>query len=71
MMLRKFVLSMAAATLAVAPLAAQAAPAREAAPMTEEESLRGGYVLPVVIGVVLLIVLYLAIDSEEDLPISA
>ena len=67
-MLRKFVLSMAAATLAVAPIAAQAAPAREAAPMTQEENLRGGYVLPTIIGLALLIVLYLAIDSEKDLP---
>ena len=69
-MLRKFVLSMAAATLAVAPIAAQAAPARESAPMTQEENLRGGYVLPTVIGLVLLVVLYLAIDSEEDIPTS-
>ena len=70
-MLRKFVLSMAAVTLAIAPLAAQAAPAREAAPMTQEENLRGGYVLPAIIGLALLVVLYLAIDSERDLPISA
>ena len=69
-MLRKFVLSMAAATLAVAPIAAQAAPAREAAPMTEEESLRGGYILPAVIGIALLVVLYIAITSEEDIPTS-
>lgn len=66
-MLRKFVLSTAAATLAIAPLAAQAAPARESAPMTEEESLRGGFVLPALIGIALLIVLYLAIDSEKEL----
>ena len=70
-MLRKFVLSMAAATLAVAPLAAQAAPERIAAPVAEEENLAGGFLLPAIIGIGLLIVLYLAIDSEEDLPISA
>ena len=69
--MRKFVLSAAAAALAIAPIAAQAAPARVSAPMSEEENVRGRMFLPILIGIGLLIVLYLAIDSEEDLPISA
>ena len=39
--------------------------------MAEEENLAGGFLLPAVIAIGLIIVLYLAIDSEEDLPISA
>jgi len=70
-MLKNFVVSAAAAALALSPIAAQAAPARTAAPMAEEENLAGGFLLPAVIAIGLIIVLYLAIDSEEDLPISA
>lgn len=69
--MRKFVLSAAAAALAIAPIAAQAVPARVSTPVSEEENVRGGMFLPIIIGIGLLIVLYLAIDSEEDLPISA
>jgi hypothetical protein len=68
-MLSKLVTSMAAAALVAAPLAAQAAPVRVAAPSAEGEDLRGGFVLPAIIGIGLLIVLWLAIDSEEDLDV--
>lgn len=69
-MFSKLLMTAAAATLSVAPLAAQAAPERIAAPVAQEENLAGGFILPAIIGIGLLIVLYLAIDSEEDLPTS-
>jgi hypothetical protein len=68
-MLNKLVTSMAAAVLAVAPIAAQAAPERVATPVAENEELGRGFLLPALIGIGLLIVIYLAIDSEED-PVS-
>ena len=42
MVFRKLALASAALTLAVAPVAAQAAPSRAAAPITEESDLGGG-----------------------------
>jgi hypothetical protein len=66
MMLRKFTLLAAAAALTAAPVAAQAAPQRTAAPVSaQSEELRGGFILPAIIGVALLIVLWLAIDSDS------
>lgn len=61
---------MTAAALAAAPLAAQAAPPRVAAPVADSEELGGASLaLPIAIFVGLAIVIYLAIDSEEDLDI--
>ena len=65
-MFSKLLTTAAAATLAVAPIAAQAAPERIAARVAEEENLAGGFILPAIIGIGLLIVLFLAIDSEDD-----
>jgi hypothetical protein len=69
-MIRNLFLSGAAAALVVAPLAAQAAPPRVSAPVSAEEELRGGsMVLPILIAVGLAIVLYMAIDSEDDIDV--
>ena len=67
MMIRKFALLAAAAALTAAPIAAQAAPQRTSAPTAaESEELRGGFILPAIIGIGLLIVLWLAIDSDSE-----
>lgn len=65
-MFSKLLMTAAAAALAAAPIAAQAAPERIAAPVAEEENLAGGFILPAILGIGLLIVLYLAIESEDD-----
>ena len=67
-MFRKFVSSAAAAALLAAPIAAQAAPARTSSPVAQEEELTGIGFLPIIIGLGLLVVLFLAIDSEDELP---
>jgi hypothetical protein len=59
----------AAAALAAAPIAAQAAPPRVAAPVAESEELGGGMILPIAILLGLVVVIYLAIDSEEDIDV--
>jgi hypothetical protein len=72
-MIRKFTLLAAAATLAAAPVAAQAAPVRTGAPVAaDSEELRGRWFLPAVIAIGLIIVLFLAIDSDNnnDAPLS-
>jgi len=67
-MLNKLALTFSAAALATAPIAAQAAPERVAAPVAEDsEELTGGYFLPALIALGLIIVIYLAIDSEDDI----
>ena len=70
-MIRSFALLAASASLAIAPVAAQAAPDRLPAPVTEEsEALSGGsWAVPAVIFVGLAIVIWLAIDSEEDIDV--
>jgi len=65
-MISKLILPVAAAALAAAPIAAQAAPERFSTPVAEEENLRGGLVLPIIIGIGLIIAIYLAIDSEDE-----
>jgi hypothetical protein len=66
-MIRSFALMTAAAALAVAPAAAQAVSPRLAAPVADSEELGGGsLILPIAIAIGLIIVLYLAIESEED-----
>jgi len=61
---------MAATALAAAPIAAQAAPPRVAAPVAESEELgRGSLLLPIVILVGFVIAIYLAIDSEDDVDV--
>ena len=70
-MIRNLFLSGAAAALIAAPLAAQAAPPRVSAPVSaEEEELGGGsMLLPIAIAIGFAIVLYLAIDSEDDIDV--
>lgn len=68
-MFSKLVSSAAAAALVAAPIVAQAAPERLSAPVADEEGLRGGFFLPVVIGIGLIIVIWLAIDSEDDIDV--
>ena len=66
MMIRKFTLLAAAAALTAAPVVAQAAPQRTSAPIAaESEELRGGFLLPAIIAIGLIIVLWLAIDSDS------
>jgi hypothetical protein len=70
-MVRNLITTAAAAALVAAPVAAQAAPARTSSPIAAEEDLEGNsWILPAIIGVGLAIVIYLIIDSEDDLPTS-
>jgi hypothetical protein len=69
-MFSKFLTTAAAATLALSPIAAQAAD-RVGAPVSESEELRGGFLLPAVIALGLAIAIFLAIDSEDEVPVSA
>ena len=68
-MRRSFALMTAAAALAIAPIAAQAAPPRVAAPVADSEELGGRMILPIAILIGLVIVIYLAIDSEDDIDV--
>lgn len=69
-MIRSFALMTAAAALAVAPVTAQAAAPRITAPVAESEELgEGSLILPIAILVGLIIVVYLAIDSEDDIDV--
>jgi hypothetical protein len=69
-MIRSFALMTAAATLALAPVAAQAAPPRAAAPVAESEELSGrSLFFTAAIAIGLIIVIYLVIDSEQDIDV--
>ena len=70
-MIRSFALMAATAALAVTPMAAQATPPRIAAPVAEESEELGGrsLVIPIAIAIGLIIVIYLAIDSEDDIDV--
>jgi len=66
-MFSKLVSSAAAAALAAAPIVAQAAPDRVAAPTVSEEGIEGSsWVIPAIVGLGLIIVIWLALDSEND-----
>jgi hypothetical protein len=67
-MLRKFMLTAAAAGLVVAPVTAQAVPARVAAPVAEAEYLSQGLML--VLFAAGFAVLVLALADNGDLPAS-
>ena len=64
-MLRKLIMSTAAATLVAAPVIAQAAPVRTSSELAETEELRGA-LLPVIIAVALGLLLILLVDSSEE-----
>jgi len=68
-MRRSFALMTAAAALAAAPIAAQAAAPRVAAPVEDSEELGGSMLLPIAILIGLVVVIYLAIDSEDDIDV--
>ena len=62
----KFALLAATAALALAPVAAQAAPQRTSAPMVEEESMRGrGVLIPLAIALALALAIILLTDSDN------
>ena len=72
-MVRSVVSMAVSAALAVAPLAAQAAPDRIAAPAAESEELRGALGTPgtIAAAIVFLLILYLFIEESGEQPESA
>lgn len=66
-MFRKFALTTAAATLAVSPIAAQAAVAeRTAAPMTEQERIFGSLLWPILIAIAVGVGIWLIVDDDDE-----
>ena len=70
MSIRKLSAALAAATLVVAPVAAQAAPVERAAAPTAEASELGGTDLWIFGAIVLAVVLWAVLDSDNNNPIS-
>lgn len=68
-MLRKIVLSAAAATLAATPIVAQAAPARASSPVAKQEELAGGFLWPILGAIVLGVIVILLVDGDDE-PVS-
>jgi uncharacterized membrane protein required for colicin V production len=68
MMLRKLILTTAAAAFLAAPLAAQAAPVRASTPVDETESLSQGVGL--LLGASFVLVLILLLGGDDDSPTS-
>lgn len=64
-MLRKLILTTAAAALVAAPVAAQAAPARIGSPVAEDEQLNGA-LLPVLAAIVFALLLILVVDNPDE-----
>lgn len=66
-MIRSLVLTVATAALAVAPIAAQAAPPRTAAPVAEESEELGGspFLIPIIIALVVGLIIVAITDGEE------
>jgi hypothetical protein len=69
-MLRKLILSTAAAALVAAPLAAQAVPARTATPVGETEGLSQAIVAALGIAVFTVLILILSDDDSDLAPTS-
>ena len=70
MSIRKLPIALAAATLAIAPLAAQAAPVeRAAAPTAEASQLRGGSLLWIAAIIAVIVGAILLFDDDND-PVS-
>jgi hypothetical protein len=67
-MVRKIILATAAAALAVAPLAAQAAPVRVSSPVAETEQMSQGLML--VLGAAFFALLVLVLADNGDQPTS-
>jgi hypothetical protein len=70
MSIRKLPVALAAATLAVAPLAAQAAPVERAAAPTAQENEIGGTVLWILIAIGVIIGAVLLLDDKDN-PVSS
>ena len=70
MTVRKLPIALVAATLAVAPLAAQAAPVERAAAPTSQESELGGSVLWILIAIGVIVGAILLLDDKND-PVSS
>jgi len=70
MSIRKLPVAFAAATLVLAPLAAQAAPVERAAEPTAEESELGGSVLWIIIAIAAIIGAILLLDDKNN-PVSS
>lgn len=70
-MIGKLISYGAAAALVVAPIAAQAAPERAAAPVSAEEELGGSGQLAIAALVLLgfIVVMFLALDGENDVEV--
>lgn len=69
-MLRKLAVGVAAATLATSSIAAQAAAAdRIASPVSEEEGLGGGFLLPLLGVIAAGLVIFLIVDDSDE-PVS-
>lgn len=66
MMLRKLILTTAAAALAAAPIAAQAAPARTSSPVAEAEGLSQELILVLGGAVFALLILVFADNGDGD-----
>ncbi len=67
MTLRKLAFATAAASLAISPVAAQAAPAsRASALILEQDELAGGYILPVLAVIAIVVGIILLTDNDDD-----
>ena len=70
-MIGKLISYGAAAALAAAPIAAQAAPERAAAPVSAEEELgsSGGLAIAALVLIGFIVALFLLLDSEQDVDV--
>lgn len=70
-MIRKLAAGVAAATLAISSIAAQAAPAdRAASPVAEEEALAGGLLWPLIFAIAGGLFIVLVLDDSSEEPVS-
>ena len=68
MTFRKLALATTAASLAIAPIAAQAAPAdRTSAPAEEQNELAGGYILPILAVIAIAVGIILVADDGDSI----
>jgi len=72
MSFRNVLAATAAMSLATAPVVAQAAPeaapAREGAPVADAENLRGGFIIPLIAIVAIILGVLAATGGDDDLP---
>jgi hypothetical protein len=70
MKMKQALAALAATSLVVAPVAAQAAVARTATPVEDAENLRGGWLVPVVAIIAILLGILAITNGGDDLPSS-